>query len=253
MRSLFSKPVVPAVQQQPPAPAVIPEIRGAQFACVYHGHRIAGDFYDIVRVNPARIVFGLLDVAGLREDAFEISSRAQEVFRAEAARLFAPDDINEADAMVELTLEVNRAIMQAANGVRHCPAFAGCYNEVLGTVCYSNAGHVPGLVRDQTGISELPATGLPLGLFSHATHDAPTCALEPGAALLLVSIGVIEGRCKHDEFGLERVKNILLQSPLTDAHGLCASVLDGVEQFMCAPPTHDDVTALALIRRPAKD
>jgi serine phosphatase RsbU (regulator of sigma subunit) len=253
MRSLFSKPTAPVLQQQAPAPAVVPEIHGAQFACVYHGNRIAGDFYDILRVSPTRIVFGLLDVAGLREDAFEISSKAQEVFRAEASRLLAADDINEADAMVELTLQINRAIMQAASGVHHCPAFSGCYNEALGTVCYSNAGHVPGLLRDQTGISELPATGLPLGLFSHATHDANIVALEPGAALLVVSIGVIEGKCKRDEFGLERVKKGFLASPLTDANSLSVSVLDGVEQFMCAPPTHDDVTALTLIRKAAAE
>src|ERR1035438_5006970 len=59
--------------------------------------------------------------------------------------------------------------IRAAAGVRSCSAFLGCYNEELGTICYANAGHTPGLLRDPSGITELPATGLPLGLFSAST------------------------------------------------------------------------------------
>ena len=65
-----------------------------------------------------------------------------------------------------------------------------------GIVCYFNAGHTPGLVRDRSGCSELPATELPLGLFSHVACEAPMVALEPGATLLLVSRGVVEGVCR---------------------------------------------------------
>ena len=116
--------------------------------------------------------------------------------------------------MTTLCLRLNRGIMEAASGVHSCPAFIGCYHEKFGTLCYTNAGHTPGLLRDRTGIVELGSTGLPLGLFSHATCDAPTVALEKGAVLLLVSRGVVEGKCKDDkaedlEFGLERVKERL--------------------------------------------
>jgi serine phosphatase RsbU (regulator of sigma subunit) len=138
--------------------------------------------------------------------------------------------------------------MDAAGGVRSCPAFVGAYNELLGTVCYSNAGHTPALLRDRTGITQLPATGLPFGLFSHVTHDAPTAALEPGGALLLVSRGVTEGKCSGEEFGLERVEQSLQKATLSNAEQLCGEILDSVESFMCAPPTHNDVTALALLR-----
>ena len=46
-----------------------------------------------------------------------------------------------------------------------------------------------------------------MGLFSHATCDAALVALPPGAALLLVSRGVLEGKRKREEFGLDRVKS----------------------------------------------
>ena len=231
-----------------PEPSQVPSISGAQMAAVYRGNRMGGDFYDFLRVSPRLVLFALLDVAGQHDENQGIVSAAQQTFRTLGPELFAGDDINEAVAMIELSLQLNRTIMQAAGGVRSCPAFAGCYNEFLGTVCYSNAGHTPALLRDRTGVTQLPATGLPLGLFSHVTHDAPTAALEPGAALLLVSRGITEGKCGGEEFGLERVEASFQRSPLEGAEPLCSHILDSVQQFMCVPPRHNDVTALALFR-----
>jgi serine phosphatase RsbU (regulator of sigma subunit) len=223
----------------------------ASMAAVYHGDRVGGDFYDFLRVAPHLVLFGLLDVAGRFQENQSIVSAAQHTFRSLGLELFSRDDINEANAMIELSLQLNRTIMDAAGGVRSCPAFVGCFNESLGTVCYSNAGHTPALLRDSTGIALLPATGLPFGLFSHVTHDAPTTALEPGAAMLLVSRGVTEGKKNGEEFGLDRVKSTLLKADVKSAEELCGRVLDASEQFTNKPSAENDVTALVLLRAAA--
>ncbi|MFZ1049112.1 MAG: SpoIIE family protein phosphatase, partial [Candidatus Sulfotelmatobacter sp.] len=181
-----------------PATSEFPKIEGAEIAATTYGKRVAGDFYDSLRVSPERVLFGLLDVAGRRESNQIILSAAQNMFRTLGTELFARPDFNEADAMTELCLHLNRGLMEAAHGICSCPGFIGCYHEKFGTLCYTNAGHTPGLLRDSTGIVELASTGLPLGLFSHATCDAPTVGLERGAVLLLVSRGVVEGKCKDD-------------------------------------------------------
>ncbi|HTC55445.1 MAG TPA: PP2C family protein-serine/threonine phosphatase [Candidatus Sulfotelmatobacter sp.] len=236
-----------------PAPGEFPKIEGAEIAATTYGKRIAGDFYDSLRVGPERILFGLLDVAGRRESNQQILSAAQKIFRTLGAELFAPPDINEAEAMTTLCLRLNRGIMEVAAGVHSCPAFVACYHERFGTLCYTNAGHTPGLLRDSTGIVELASTGLPLGLFSHATSDAPTVALEKGAVLLLVSRGVVEGKCKDVkaddlEFGLERVKERLKANPSHSAQALSASILNAVGEFTCEPLVPDDMTALVFVR-----
>src|SRR5580704_2394970 len=241
---------LPAVE---PAPDEFPKIDGAEIAATTYGKRVAGDFYDSLRVSPERILFGLLDVAGRRENIQLILSAAQKIFRTLGAELFAGSDINESEAMTTLSLRLNRGLMEAASGVHSCPAFIGCYHEKFGTLCYTNAGHTPGLLRDSTGITELASTGLPLGLFSHATSDAPTVGLEKGAALLLVSRGVVEGKCKDNtkedlEFGLEGVKNQMRDTPPGTPRELSASILNAVGEFTCAPLIVDDMTALALIR-----
>lgn len=248
LRSLFRNDKAAPVEPCEPVQAKVPELRDAEIAAYYYCQRMAGDFYDFIRVSPDRVVFGLLDIAGRLEDTRAIASAAQHTFRSLAPGLFAEEDVNDADAMVRLCLELNRTILNSEHGVRSCPAFAGCYNENLGTVCYFNAGHTPGLLRDRTGVTELAATGLPLGLFSHGTCDAPMVAMRPGNALLVVSRGIVEGKYKGEEFGLERAKAGLQGTAATTAKKLCMDVLDDVKQYMHRPPTHDDVTALALIR-----
>ena len=248
-RSRVSVPV-PVVE---PVPADFPKMAGAEISATTFGKRVAGDFYDSLRVSPERILFGLLDVAGRRENNQSILSAAQKIFRTLGAELFLPPDINESEAMVTLCIQLNRGLMEAAEGVHSCPAFLGCYHEKFGTLCYTNAGHTPGLLRDSTGVTELASTGLPLGLFSHATCEAPTVALVKGSVLLLVSRGVVEGKCKDDktedlEFGLERVKERLQADHSTTAQALCGSILNAVGEFTCEPVSPDDMTALALLR-----
>ena len=241
-----------------PVASDFPKIEGAQIAAATYGKRVAGDFYDSVRVSPERILFGLLDVAGRREDNQQVLAAAQEIFRTLGAELFSRADMNESEAMTQLCLSLNRGIMEAAAGVRSCPAFIGCYHEKFGTLCYSNAGHTPALLLDSSGVVELPPTGLPLGLFSHATVEAPIAGMEPGAVLLLVSRGVVEG--EHDEnagetaeFGLNRVKDQMQKEQTQfgrslEPQELCASMLNAAVECACGPLVHEDMTALALIR-----
>jgi sigma-B regulation protein RsbU (phosphoserine phosphatase) len=231
-----------------PVQAEVPALQQAELAALYYGQRMGGDFYDFLRVSPSRVVFGLLDVAGRVEQCQGILSAVQTTFRAVSQELFSQEDVNEADAMVELSIQLNRTILKEAQGVHSCPAFAACYNEDLGVMCYVNSGHTPALLRDRMGVVELGATGLPLGLFSHATSDAGMAALIPGSAMLLVSRGVIEGKSKGEEFGLHRVKRCFQDSTAETAKEFCVTIIDDVKQYMKTAPTHNDVTALSLLR-----
>jgi len=224
-----------------------PALQGADLAVAYFSSRAGGDLHDFLRVSPHRFLFGLLDVAGKRETARPVLQAAQACFRASGEQLFAVAELNESEAMIELSRRLNLEIMRAAGGVRSCPAFAGCYNEELGTVCYVNAGHTPGLLRDDTSVVELPATGLPLGLFSLAPTDARIVGVGPKGSLAVVSRGVVEAESKNAEFGLEGVKRVMQAGPAS-AQDLSQRILLRVQDFMHMAPKHNDVTALTLTR-----
>jgi sigma-B regulation protein RsbU (phosphoserine phosphatase) len=233
-----------------------PMLRHAEIAAVYSGQRVAGDFYEFLRVGPSRMLFVLLDIAGLRADTREILIAMQKTFRTLAPELLSGEDFNETTAMIELCNEMNLTILRG--GLRSCPAFIGCYNEDLGTLCYANAGHTPGLLRDNTGITPLEATGLPLGLFSHTMQSAATCHLVPGSALLVVSRGIVEADYVHAdhldaEFGLDGVKQSFQRATALNASELCMTILQAARKFTPTTPTYNDLTTLALLRNAPGD
>ena len=267
MKIPFSKPQPKGTLRTPARPAV-PPLRSITVGALYRGARQGGDYFDYIAAGP-RLLMLMLDIAGRREEALNIAAFVQETFRA-SADLFAIDDVNESVALSQLMLEVNRAIIEAAGGVRCAPGIVASYNEIAGTLWYINAGHIPPLLKDGSGVNALPASGLPLGLFSHATHDANICVMPEGSALLLVSRGLVEAKAGGEEYGLKRATEALKETPLTDGQQLCVAVHESVRKFIESRPKRrfvpggtrtvgdedpfsaNDATALAVVRAAAK-
>ena len=267
MKIPFSKPQPKGALRTPERPPSV-TLSSISVGALYRGARKGGDYFDYISAGP-RLLMLMLDIAGRREEALNIAAFVQETFRA-AADLFAIDDVNESVALSQLMLEVNRAIMEAAGGVRHSPGIIASYNEVAGTLWYINAGHIPPLLREGNRVNPLPASGLPLGLFSHATHDAAICVMPEESALLLISRGLIEAKAGGEEYGLKRASEALAAAPLNDAQQLCVMMHESVRKFIESKPKHrfipggtrtvgdedpfsaNDATALAVVRAATK-
>jgi serine phosphatase RsbU (regulator of sigma subunit) len=246
-------PFLQATVERPlvqPAPTLVPTLPGVGIAAHYQGARMGGDFYDFLVTPCGRLVFLLLDIAGKRGKALEIATSVQQLFRKQAPELFRSEDTNQSNALTDLSILINRAILKAAEGVRHAPAFLGSYDPKLGMLSYVNAGHTPALLKDAGGVTQLQANGIPLGLFSHATHDAGVAVVQPGAAVLLVSKGLVESRSGSKEFGLERATQVLQAREFPDAQEICGAILEAVATFTRNAAPENDITALALLRAP---
>jgi serine phosphatase RsbU (regulator of sigma subunit) len=257
MRLPFTR-TEPAVHRDKPEPSPAPTLANTTIAAVYRGARVGGDFFDFVTTPSGRLLFLLLDIAGRREEAFNIAAAAQELLHDAGPKMFEDPEANESLVLTDLALELNRTIMEAAGGVRCAPAFLGCYQPALGMIWYLNAGHTPGLIREAAGTALLEANGLPLGLFSHATHDAQVCVLQPQSALLLVSKGLVEARSRGEEYGLERVRKLLDDTSFGDADDICRVLLESNDSFLQGTRTsrlpfgrskeQNDRTAVAIMR-----
>ena len=267
MRLRLRKPAETVVTTQP-EPSLPPPMESSDLAALYRAARVGGDYFEFIPVGNSRLIFVLLDIAGRRDQALGIAATAQKALRAAASEKFKDVDINEADAICDVVHNLNATILNAAGGVRCAAGFVGCYNESTGIISYINAGHVPALVRDGA-IQVLEASGLPLGLFSHATHDPQVCALPEAGALLLASRGLLEVRAGNEEFGMDRLKESFADAPSANAKELCSSILRSVESFVEQnrrrrrfgiplqsqdgdPLSENDITTVALIRAKAK-
>jgi serine phosphatase RsbU (regulator of sigma subunit) len=262
MKLPFSSAAAAASALRKPRPAVIPTMKSAEICALYRAARIGGDFYDFMTIEDHKMVFILMDIAGRREQALHIAAAAQECFHQHAEALFTRG-VDDADSTTKLILELNRQLIKASGGVCFAPAFLACYDEFTGIVTYINAGHTQGVLKDQDGTLLLEPNGLALGLFSHATHDSQFCAMRPGAAVVLVSKGVVEKRSGSEEFGIEKVQNVLDSGSFDTAQAICEVVLDSVEKHEKKPSWFgpalaipglsmqepNDATTVALLRR----
>jgi serine phosphatase RsbU (regulator of sigma subunit) len=246
----------PISKPSQPEPATAPPVKGAEIAARHHQVRVGGDWYDFVRVGP-RLIFTLLDVAGDHKSSLPITAGVQNVFRDRSADLFSVAELNESETLAELALQMNHAIIQESKGPRCTATFLCSFHEELGTAWYICAGHVPPVLKDASGVSELSATGLPLGLFAHSLQDARVSVVEPGAILLAVSRGLLEAAPSHwlgrhsEEFGIERLKQTLSAATVSGATALCSFILDTAEAYAgrsAHKPPENDMTALALTR-----
>src|ERR1700722_8907763 len=85
----------------------IPALHGAAMARASFSSRAGGDLHDFLRVSPHRFLFGLLDVAGKRETSGTVMQAAQACFRSAGEQIFAADELNESEAMIELSRRLN--------------------------------------------------------------------------------------------------------------------------------------------------
>ena len=249
MRSLLKrrKPkLAPAIE---PVAAGFPVLRDAQIAAVFAGQRSAGDFFDSIRVSRSRVLFGLLDVAGRREQNQDLLATAQRVFREAGTELLSrrkstkPTLLPNSVFSLIAPLSTPQAVCTPAP---HSPdattkSWGRCVTSTRDTLLPSCG--IPRMFRNWA------PRDFRSGLFSHTTSDSQIIALEPGATLLLVSRGVVGAECNGEEFGLRRVEAALQNSAGANAHDVCVTVLDAMLQFACATPVQDDATCLTLIRQ----
>jgi serine phosphatase RsbU (regulator of sigma subunit) len=259
---LFSDRVRPImdITGSTPLPVNLPQLEGLDLKARYHSDRCDGDFFDGVAIG-SRVVFLLMDIAGRRAETHPIAVEVQNVFRTRAQDLFELPEANESDAIAQLALDVNRSLIEAADGVRFAPAFLGCFNLTLGILTYHNAGRIFAVFHDANSVRVLEPGGIPLGLFTHSTYEPAVLAFEPRSKLLLVTKGITERRRGAAVFGGERVRRLLQNSSADSASRICEAVLREAFDFgnhpwsrvydflhLRKPCRRDDLTAVALVR-----
>ena len=184
--------------QQQFLPQELPDLPGWQVGAYYGPAReVGGDFYDFIKLPDDQIGIVVGDVTDKGVPAALVMATTHSILRAEAPRLVAPS-----------------AVLTRANDllVDEMPAhmFVTCLYAVLnpatGQLRYANAGHNVPYVSTEDGVTELRATGMPLGLLPGMDYEEKEATLAPGDTVLLHSDGLAEAHNGQREmFGFPRV------------------------------------------------
>jgi anti-sigma regulatory factor (Ser/Thr protein kinase) len=183
------------------------------------------------------------DVTDKGVPAALVMATTHSILRAEAPRLVAPS---------EVLTRVNDLL------VDEMPAhmFVTCLYAVLepasGRLRYANAGHNVPYVATEEGVTELRATGMPLGLLPGMDYEEKEATLAPGDTVLLHSDGLAEAHGPDREmFGFPRVAALVGEAP--DGEALIDRLLKELQAFTGAGwEQEDDITLVTLERRPAR-
>jgi PAS domain S-box-containing protein len=220
-------------------PKSLPELEGYQIAVYYQSAReVGGDFYDFLRLPDGRLGLIVGDVSGKGVPAAIVMATTRTLLRA-AYHLGSPGEILE---------QVNDALFPDIPPNMFVTCLAALLDSRTGRLQYANAGHDPPYIWHAAGVSELRATGMPLGLMPNMSYEQKEITLQPGESILLYSDGLLEAHSPQREmFGFPRMQGHVSAQP--EGVSLIDSLLAELERFTGEDwEQEDDMTLLTLQR-----
>jgi sigma-B regulation protein RsbU (phosphoserine phosphatase) len=112
---------------------------------------------------------------------------------------------------------------------------------------YVSAGHNPPFVLHRDGSHQrLTEGGGVLGVFAHQKFESSIVQLRSGDRVVMYTDGVTEAcNSQDEEFGEERLLNVLQENPSRSAVEIQKSILQSVSEFSRGP-WRDDATLLVI-------
>lgn len=223
-----------------------PQVPGLELATVMvPATEVGGDYFDILPC-PAGAWIGIGDVAGHGLTAGLIMLMIQSIV---AATVHDRPELGPARAWRGLNAVLSSNIRERM-----------CHDDhaTLSLLRYRQSGHVKLagshedliVYRAATGRCErVPTPGIWAGIFpdipEHEIREAEF-QLSPGDVLLLYTDGVIEARNEGGEdYGIERMEQVLQQHAGAPVQRICDLLLDDVQRWMA---TQDDDVTLVVLR-----
>jgi len=223
-------------------PKDVPTLPGWQIAPYYQPAReVGGDLYDFLTFEDGRLGLVIGDVSGKGVPAALVMATTQSMLRAAAQATVSPG---------EALARVNELLCVGMPPNLFVTCFYAILDPVSGRLHYANAGHDLPYRQYSGGVSELRATGMPLGLMPGMRYEENEATLASGDSVLFYTDGLVEAHnAKRDMFGfphlMELVGGNLCSTTLID------SLLQELATFTGSDwEQEDDVTMLVLHRVP---
>lgn len=223
-------------------PEAVPQLNGVGLGAFTSAARgVSGDYYDyFVMQRSGRLAVAVCDVAGKGIPASLVMVMIRTTMRVLSSTSM--------DAAT-MTAWINRGVAGSVDLGRFATFSMIAYDPQTQTLEYSNAGHLPILLyRSRTGeVETLHGEGLPIGIEASASYETKRSTLDGGDVLVMYTDGIVEAKNEaRDEFGWERLEEVVTGHHQDDAQGLVDTIADQVRQFAGGEPQSDDQTIVAM-------
>jgi len=157
-------------------------------------------------------------------------------------------------SMLEFNLPVNK-LVERANHLLCASTLSSHYSTLIcsrlnadGGIELCNAGHCPPFLMQSGKVQKIEATGLPIGLLCDSQYTIRNLRLNPGESILFYTDGLSEAHKNGEEYGIERIGEVLNQFHNLSAAQLVGMVLEDLASFLDGDNRNDDLTIL-LVKR----
>lgn len=198
---------------------------------------VGGDFYDIFRMDGGRIGLLIGDVSGKGLEAARLTSLVKDSLRSFAAVW------NDPRAVIA---HVNQLIYTMTPTESYATLFFAVLEPQRGKAVYCNGGHTPGILQHSDGTSRLlDTTGGLVGALQAMSYENGTFDFSPHDRLILYTDGIVEARINGEQFGVDRLLEVVgaLQGRRVDEVPQC--VLESVLAYS-GGELRDDVVVLCI-------
>lgn len=202
---------------------------------------VGGDYFDIVKLEEDRVFVSLGDVSGKGMPAALLMANAQAVLRSQLSN---SDKIS----LKDMARSLNHLICQFSGPEQYITTIFGQFYGPSGKYHYVNAGHPPILIVRRDGkIESLSNSDLIIGYIPEYEYTVSEVILNHGDIIFLYSDGVTESFGEaDDEFGIDRLGNILSEHRGESVSDICRIVLGVLSDFRKGRPQPDDITMTIL-------
>jgi serine phosphatase RsbU (regulator of sigma subunit) len=221
-------------------PKDVPTIRGWQLVAYYQSAReVGGDFYDFLPFADGRLGLVIGDVAGKGIPAALVMTATRTMLRTAAQETASPG---------EVFARANELLYAEIPSKMFVTCFYAVLDPTSGLMRYANAGHDLPYRRCNEGVSELRATGMPLGLMPGSLYEEQQDTIASGESLFFYTDGLVEAHNPNRAmFGFPRLKTLL--SEHSDGSSLFNFLLSELKNFTGADwEQEDDITMVTLQR-----
>lgn len=226
--------------QQTLLPKELPAPQGWEIQAYYQPARaVGGDFYDFINLPGDRLGIFVGDVTDKGVPAALVMATTRRILRFAAETLDSPGKVLEqANNLLCADIPPNM--------------FVTCLYAILdlhnGTIRFANAGHNPPYTCGRGQVTELRATGMPLGLMPEMRYEEKEAVLGYDECVLFYSDGLTEAHNPHNEiFGFERVQQLMNHN--TSGGHFIEDVLASLSAFTGPEwEQEDDVSFVTLYR-----
>jgi serine phosphatase RsbU (regulator of sigma subunit) len=218
-------------------PQSFPSLQSLEFAGVCHQARhVGGDYYDFLELGGGRLGLVIGDISGKGIAAALLMANLQANLRSQCAI---------ASDLRQLLCAVNRLFGANTADASFATLFFAEFDDASRRLRYANCGHLPALLfRRNDGVDRLSATATVVGAFREWDCALEECQLAPGDTLALYTDGITESfNPDGEEFGEERLVEVLRRNRALSSEALLNTVVDEVRQFS-PHEQHDDITLI---------